>query len=56
MATSSRVEEVHIIWTTGGLSCNGDTVSITAATQPSLEDIPCVSWYRVPQRVPLRLT
>lgn len=39
MATSSRVEEVHIIWTTGGLSCDGDTVSITAATQPSLEDI-----------------
>ena len=30
---------VHIIWTTGGLSCEGDSVSITAASQPSIEDV-----------------
>ena len=30
---------VHIIWTTGGFSCEGDSVSITAASQPSIEDM-----------------
>src|SRR3978361_841151 len=33
------VKEVHVLWMTTGLSCDGDTVSITAATQPSLEDV-----------------
>jgi hydrogenase small subunit len=33
------VPEIDILWITAGLSCDGDTVSITAATQPSLEDI-----------------
>jgi hydrogenase small subunit len=31
--------EVHVLWITAGLGCDGDTVSITAATQPSLEDL-----------------
>ncbi len=39
MATQTRVEDVHVIWIVEGLGCEGDTVSITAATQPSLEDI-----------------
>ena len=33
------VKEVHILWTPDGLSCDGDTVSVTAATQPSIEDL-----------------
>src|SRR5262245_14174419 len=33
------VSEVHILWITADLSCDGDSVSITAATQPSLEDV-----------------
>ena len=33
------IDEVHILWITGGLGCDGDTVSITAATQPSIEDV-----------------
>src|SRR5678815_2411808 len=33
------VAEVHIVWMTAGLSCDGDSVSITAATQPSVEDV-----------------
>ena len=33
------VDEVHILWISEGLSCDGDSVSITAATQPSLEDV-----------------
>jgi hydrogenase small subunit len=30
---------IHILWTNGGLSCDGDSVALTAATQPSIEDI-----------------
>ncbi|MBM9510252.1 hydrogenase expression protein HypE [Actinacidiphila acididurans] len=33
------VEEVHILWTSEGMSCDGDTVSVTAASLPSLEDV-----------------
>ena len=33
------LEEVHILWMTAGLGCDGDSVSITAATQPSIEDV-----------------
>src|SRR6201989_2349997 len=33
------VKEVHVVWMTTGLGCDGDSVSITAATLPSLEDI-----------------
>jgi hydrogenase small subunit len=33
------IPELDILWITAGLSCDGDTISITAATQPSLEDI-----------------
>ncbi|HZU78956.1 MAG TPA: hypothetical protein VE991_03480 [Acidimicrobiales bacterium] len=30
---------VHVLWLNAGLSCDGDSVSLTAATQPSIEDI-----------------
>ncbi len=33
------VAEVHIVWITAGLGCDGDSVSITAAMQPSIEDV-----------------
>ncbi len=33
------VKEIHVVWMTTGLGCDGDTVSITAATQPSIEDV-----------------
>jgi hydrogenase small subunit len=33
------VKEVHIIWMTAGLSCDGDTISVTNATLPSIEDL-----------------
>ena len=33
------VKDVHIVWITAGLGCDGDTVSVTAANQPSIEDI-----------------
>jgi hydrogenase small subunit len=39
MAIGSRVEDVHIVWINAGLSCDGDSTSITAATQPSIEEV-----------------
>ena len=34
----ARADEgaVHILWMNGGLSCDGDSVALTAATQPSI--------------------
>ena len=29
----------HVIWMTSGLSCDGDSVAMTSAVNPSLEDI-----------------
>lgn len=29
---------VHVLWTNAGLSCDGDSVSLTAAKQPSIEN------------------
>jgi hydrogenase small subunit len=33
------ITEISILWLTAGLSCDGDTISMTGATQPSLEDL-----------------
>src|ERR1700735_3713697 len=33
------VSDVHILWITAGLSCDGDSVSVTAAEQASIEDV-----------------
>jgi len=33
------VDEVHILWISEGMSCDGDTVSVTAASLPSIEDV-----------------
>ena len=38
-STPAPVKEVHIVWLTAGLSCDGDSVSVTAAEQPSIEDV-----------------
>src|ERR1700722_20753609 len=32
-------DEVPVLWLTAGLSCDGDSIAMTAATQPSLEDL-----------------
>ena len=36
---ADRAAPVHVLWMTSGLGCDGDTVAMTAATQPSLEDL-----------------
>ena len=33
------IDEIPVLWLTAGLSCDGDTIAMTAATQPSLEDL-----------------
>ena len=38
-STSVPLKEVNILWITAGLGCDGDTIAMTGATQPSLEDI-----------------
>ncbi|HVM39545.1 MAG TPA: hydrogenase expression protein HypE [Acidimicrobiia bacterium] len=34
-----KIDELHILWTSEGMSCDGDSVSMTAGTQPRIEDI-----------------
>jgi hydrogenase small subunit len=31
--------EMDVLWITAGLGCDGESISITVATQPSLEDL-----------------
>jgi len=35
----SEESPIHILWINCGLSCDGDSVALTAATQPSIEEI-----------------
>ena len=32
-------EEIHVLWITAGLGCDGDTIDLTAATPPRIEDL-----------------
>ena len=36
---ASEEAPIHILWINAGLSCDGDSVALTAATQPSIEEI-----------------
>jgi len=33
------IAEMHVVWITAGLGCDGDTVAMTAATNPSIEEV-----------------
>ncbi len=33
------IAELDILWITAGLGCDGDTIAMTAATQPSIEEV-----------------
>jgi hydrogenase small subunit len=39
MEAAQGVDEVHILWISEGMSCDGDSVSVTAAAQPSIEEV-----------------
>lgn len=34
-----KINEIDILWLTAGLSCDGETIALTNATQPSLEEL-----------------
>src|SRR5664279_3600421 len=36
---ATSIAEIDVLWITAGLGCDGDTIAMTAATQPSIEDI-----------------
>ena len=38
-ASTSKITAIDILWITAGLGCDGDTIAMTGATQPSIEDI-----------------
>jgi hydrogenase small subunit len=35
----TAADTVHVLWLTGGLGCDGESVAMTGATNPSIEDI-----------------
>ena len=37
--SAAGLEKMDVLWITAGLGCDGDTIAMTAATQPSLEDL-----------------
>ncbi len=37
--SGGKADRIQILWLNAGLSCDGESVAITAATQPSIEDI-----------------
>src|SRR5437868_2452148 len=43
------IKELDILWITAGLGCDGESVAMTAATQPSIEDIVLGSLPGVPR-------
>ena len=38
-APADETPTIHILWINAGLSCDGDSVALTAAMQPSIEEI-----------------
>jgi len=38
-ANQGAIESIDILWITAGLGCDGETIAMTGATQPSIEDI-----------------
>ncbi|MBA2519423.1 MAG: hydrogenase expression protein HypE [Chloroflexia bacterium] len=39
VTTQPEKPVVHVLWLNAGLSCDGDSVALTAATQPTIEEI-----------------
>jgi len=39
VSDTTTIEAIDILWLTAGLGCDGDTIAMTGATQPSIEDI-----------------
>jgi hydrogenase small subunit len=37
--SATPIQEIDVLWINAGLSCDGDTIAMTAATQPGIEDL-----------------
>jgi hydrogenase small subunit len=38
-SAAAAISEITVLWITAGLGCDGDTISLTAASQPAIEDL-----------------
>jgi hydrogenase small subunit len=38
-SASPGFDEIHILWTSEGMSCDGDSVSVTNSASPAIEDV-----------------
>jgi hydrogenase small subunit len=36
---AQEIREIDVLWINAGLSCDGDTIAMTAAPQPSIKDV-----------------
>ena len=36
---AKTLKEIDTLWITAGLGCDGESIAMTAATQPSIEDL-----------------
>ena len=48
---SGQSKEITVLWITAGLGCDGESVALTAATQPSIEDIVMMVDTNSPEKV-----
>ena len=39
LTSTPAIAEMHVLWITAGLGCDGDTIAMTAATNPSIEEV-----------------
>lgn len=49
LPTSKPIHEIDVLWITAGLGCDGESVALTAATQPSIENIVMGGLPRLPK-------
>jgi len=46
---ANSMQEMQVLWLTAGLGCDGDSIAVTAATQPSIEDLVLGAYPWVPK-------
>src|ERR1700681_1124892 len=39
LSGAPSIEAVHVVWVTAGLGCDGDTIAMTGASMPSIEEL-----------------
>ena len=46
---ATPIDEIDVLWLTAGLGCDGDTIAVTGATQPSIEDLGLGTFPSIPK-------